>query len=64
VLIGVIADDFTGANDIGNGLPGQGGLVTSHHMGVPRRAEDTVAITPTGCDGLGDQGRGWNIAAR
>jgi 3-dehydrotetronate 4-kinase len=40
VLIGVIADDFTGASDIANtlakGLPGQGGLVTSQYMGVPR----------------------------
>jgi uncharacterized protein YgbK (DUF1537 family) len=42
VLIGVIADDFTGAGDIANtlakGLPGQGGLVTSQYMGVPRGA--------------------------
>jgi uncharacterized protein YgbK (DUF1537 family) len=42
VLIGVIADDFTGASDIANtlakGLPGQGGLVTSQYMGVPRGA--------------------------
>jgi 3-dehydrotetronate 4-kinase len=33
VLIGVIADDFTGASDIANtlakGVPGQGGLVTA-----------------------------------
>jgi uncharacterized protein YgbK (DUF1537 family) len=40
VLIGVIADDFTGASDIANtlakGLPGEGGLVTSQYMGVPR----------------------------
>jgi 3-dehydrotetronate 4-kinase len=39
VLIGVIADDFTGASDIANtlakGLPGQGGLVTAQYMGVP-----------------------------
>src|SRR3954466_9981967 len=42
MLIGVIADDFTGASDIANtlakGLPGQGGLVTSQYMGVPRVA--------------------------
>jgi len=42
VLIGVIADDFTGASDIANtlakGLPGQGGLVTSQYMGVPKGA--------------------------
>lgn len=40
MLIGVIADDFTGASDIANtlakGLPGQGGLVTAQYMGVPR----------------------------
>ena len=26
------------------------------------KLEDTVAITPTGCEGFGDHGRGWNIA--
>jgi uncharacterized protein YgbK (DUF1537 family) len=40
VLIGVIADDFTGAGDIANtlakGLPGQGGLATAQYVGVPR----------------------------
>jgi uncharacterized protein YgbK (DUF1537 family) len=39
MLLGVIADDFTGASDIANtlakGLPGQGGLVVSQYMGVP-----------------------------
>ncbi|NDV88899.1 hypothetical protein GTW51_19620 [Aurantimonas aggregata] len=39
MLIGVIADDFTGAGDIANtlakGLPGQGGLKVSQFMGVP-----------------------------
>jgi uncharacterized protein YgbK (DUF1537 family) len=39
VLIGVIADDFTGAGDVANtlakGLPGQGGLATAQYMGVP-----------------------------
>lgn len=44
MLLGVIADDFTGASDIANtlakGLPGQGGLVTSQFMGVPRGAAD------------------------
>jgi uncharacterized protein YgbK (DUF1537 family) len=34
VLIGVIADDFTGASDIANTLA-TGGLVTSQYMGVP-----------------------------
>ena len=45
MLIGVIADDFTGASDIANtlakGLPGQGGLVTSQYMGTP-----SVAAAP------------------
>ena len=27
------------------------------------KLEDTVAITPTGCEGFGDHGRGWNLAA-
>jgi 3-dehydrotetronate 4-kinase len=44
VLIGVIADDFTGASDVANtlakGLPGQGGLVTAQYMGVPEGAAD------------------------
>ncbi|TPE49671.1 3-oxo-tetronate kinase [Amaricoccus solimangrovi] len=39
MLLGVIADDFTGASDIANtiarGLPGQGGLVTAQFLGVP-----------------------------
>jgi uncharacterized protein YgbK (DUF1537 family) len=39
MLLGVIADDFTGASDIANtiakGLPGQSGLATSQFMGVP-----------------------------
>ena len=42
MLIGVIADDFTGASDIANtlakGLLGQGGLVTTQYMGVPEGA--------------------------
>lgn len=42
MLIGVIADDFTGASDIANtlakGLPGQGGLRTVQYLGIP--AED------------------------
>jgi uncharacterized protein YgbK (DUF1537 family) len=41
MLIGVIADDFTGAGDIANtlakGLPGQGGLRTTQYLGVPDR---------------------------
>jgi uncharacterized protein YgbK (DUF1537 family) len=39
MLIGVVADDFTGASDIANtltkGLPGEGGLLTAQYMGVP-----------------------------
>ena len=39
MLLGVIADDFTGASDIANtlakGVPGQGGLMTSQYMGIP-----------------------------
>jgi uncharacterized protein YgbK (DUF1537 family) len=42
VLLGVIADDFTGAGDIANtlakGIRDQGGLVTSQFMGVPKGA--------------------------
>ncbi|GAA3528763.1 four-carbon acid sugar kinase family protein [Amycolatopsis ultiminotia] len=42
MLIGVIADDFTGASDIANtlakGVPGQGGLVAMQYMGVPEGA--------------------------
>lgn len=41
MLLGVIADDFTGASDIANtiakGLPGQGGLRTAQFLGVPDR---------------------------
>ncbi|MES5100010.1 3-oxo-tetronate kinase [Agrobacterium sp. BA1120] len=39
MLLGVIADDFTGASDIANtlakGIPGQGGLRVSQFMGIP-----------------------------
>ncbi|MEK1930531.1 MAG: 3-oxo-tetronate kinase [Pararhizobium sp.] len=39
MLLGVIADDFTGASDIANtiskGLPGQGGLRTAQFLGIP-----------------------------
>jgi uncharacterized protein YgbK (DUF1537 family) len=39
MLLGVIADDFTGASDIANtiakGLPGHGGLRTAQFLGVP-----------------------------
>ncbi|MBV2143662.1 four-carbon acid sugar kinase family protein [Falsochrobactrum sp. TDYN1] len=39
MLLGVIADDFTGASDIANtlakGQSGEGGLVTSQFMGIP-----------------------------
>ncbi|MDJ1159444.1 four-carbon acid sugar kinase family protein [Chelatococcus sp. SYSU_G07232] len=41
MLLGVIADDFTGASDIANtlakGLPGSGGLATTQFLGVPSR---------------------------
>jgi uncharacterized protein YgbK (DUF1537 family) len=44
MLIGVIADDFTGASDIANtltkGLPGEGGLLTAQYMGVPEHDSD------------------------
>ena len=40
MLLGVIADDFTGASDIANtlarGLPGQGGLRTVQFLGIPQ----------------------------
>ncbi len=39
MLLGVIADDFTGASDIANtlakGLPGQGGLAVTQYLGIP-----------------------------
>lgn len=42
MLLGVIADDFTGASDIANtlakGMPGQGGLKTAQFLNVPHRA--------------------------
>jgi uncharacterized protein YgbK (DUF1537 family) len=42
VLLGVIADDFTGASDIANtiakGLPPSGGLRTAQFLGVPKTA--------------------------
>ena len=42
MLLGVIADDFTGASDIANtlakGLPGEGGLDTVQLLGVPEDA--------------------------
>lgn len=49
MLLGVIADDFTGASDIANtlakGLPGQGGLRTVQYLGVPgdKAAKDVEA---------------------
>ena len=47
MLLGVIADDFTGASDIANtlakGLPGQGGLRTAQFLGLPTgRASDDI----------------------
>lgn len=45
MLLGVIADDFTGASDIANtlakGLPGQGGLNTAQYMGLPDADADS-----------------------
>jgi uncharacterized protein YgbK (DUF1537 family) len=44
MLLGVIADDFTGAGDIANtlakGLPGEGGLAVTQYLGVPHRPAD------------------------
>ena len=41
MLLGVIADDFTGASDIANtlalGIPGQGGLRTTQFLGLPSK---------------------------
>ncbi len=34
-------------------------------VGIPREVKDgehRVAITPDGCEGFGDHGRGWNVA--
>lgn len=50
MLLGVIADDFTGASDIANtltrGYGGLGGLVTSQYMGIP--AHDAAADIEAG----------------
>ncbi len=49
-------------------LPMQAGMVLSLEttMRHPKRGfvklEDTVLVTPTGCEGLGDAGRGWTPA--
>lgn len=44
MLLGVIADDFTGATDIANtltkGLPGSCGLMTTLFLGVPSKSAD------------------------
>ncbi len=46
MLIGVIADDFTGASDIAvtlsKGLPGEGGLRTTQYLGIPQQPADTT----------------------
>ena len=47
MLLGVIADDFTGASDVANtlaqGIPGRGGLRTVQYMGVPtQQAEGNI----------------------
>ena len=40
MLLGIIADDFTGASDIANtlakGLPGEAGLRTAQFLGIPK----------------------------
>ena len=45
MLIGVIADDFTGASDIAitllKGIPGEGGLNTSLYLGIPSQKAAT-----------------------
>ena len=45
MLVGVIADDFTGASDIANtlakGLAADGGLLTAQYVGVPSRSADS-----------------------
>ena len=50
MLLGVIADDFTGASDIANtiskGLPCQGGLKTAQFLGIP--SEDAAADIEAG----------------
>lgn len=42
MLLGVIADDFTGAGDIANtiakGVDGQGGLRTAQYLGIPKQS--------------------------
>jgi Xaa-Pro aminopeptidase len=46
--------------------PLEAGMVVSIETTIqhPKRGfiklEDTVVVTPTGCEGLGDKGRGWN----
>ena len=46
--------------------PLEAGMVISIETAIhhPRRGfiklEDTVAVTPDGCEGFGDHGRGWN----
>lgn len=47
MLIGVIADDFTGASDIANtlakGVPPEGGLCTAQYAGIPEgHADDAI----------------------
>ncbi|KAA2241029.1 3-oxo-tetronate kinase [Salinarimonas soli] len=41
MLLGVIADDFTGASDVANTLA-RGGLATMLHLGLPRRDADAA----------------------
>lgn len=59
MLIGVIADDFTGASDIGvtlaGGLPEEGGLKTALYMGVP----DVPADKAIGAGVIALKSRSW-----
>ena len=48
MLLGVVADDFTGASDIANtlakGLPNSGGLVVTQYMGIPTEPADQAVL--------------------
>lgn len=61
MLIGVIADDFTGASDIGvtlaGGLPEEGGLKTALYMGVP----DAPAEKAIGAGVIALKSRSWPV---
>ena len=50
-------------------LPLESGMVISIETAIlhPKRGfiklEDTVVVTDNGCEGFGDSGRSWNVAA-